>query len=145
MKKIVLITLMLLMITFSLSGCGKKTEDKMQADNKVATTDERPEQVTDVPEETQAPTNSDASEGKGGGNEFDNSDEKNNVETISILVSESEYIYENKPIELETFISIIKGFEGDVIVEITDNDATHKAYDNLIDELVELEVAYIEE
>lgn len=53
--------------------------------------------------------------------------------------------FENAPITLEEIESMLEGAEGELVVDITDNNATHKAYDKLVDKLTDLEITFIEE
>lgn len=61
------------------------------------------------------------------------------------MVSKDEYFFENAPITLEEIESMLEGAEGELVVDITDNNATHKAYDKLVDKLTDLEITFIEE
>ena len=77
--------------------------------------------------------------------EFVNEGESVEIKTIAILVSKDEYFFENAPITLEEIESMLEGAEGELVVDITDNNATHKAYDKLVDKLTDLEITFIEE
>jgi len=66
------------------------------------------------------------------------------VNRIAILVSGSEYFYENAPITLDDTVSMINSYSGELVVEVTDNNATYRAYHNLLGELDELRVPVTE-
>ena len=85
----------------------------------------------------------DKPETDGGGNKYYNESERQIIE-IEVLVSEAEYICNNKPITLEELLKKIKESKADVIVKISDHNATYKAYNSLIDLLVENGISYLE-
>ena len=60
-------------------------------------------------------------------------DSEGAVEKITVV--ENEYFHDNERISLEEFLSEIKGSAEDLIVEITDDNASLDAYENLTDEL----------
>lgn len=64
--------------------------------------------------------------------------------TIAVSVVESSYFYQNKKITLDDFLAEMKEFDEDVIVEITDDNASLKAYNKLIDALEEIAITYTE-
>ncbi len=82
-------------------------------------------------------------EGEGGGDEGTNQEE--GKETIlSILVAEDSYRYENQTYDFDGIVALLDTITGKVIVELNDEDATHNAYQRLIDKLTELEISYVE-
>lgn len=99
--------------------------------------------TTEVQEEI---PDTDVSQGDGGGNEFKNESKNESMDAeiteIRILVDEDEYFYDNAPVELEEIVNIIQEIKGDVTVFITDNDATYKTYNKLIEELEAMEIDY---
>ena len=75
-------------------------------------------------------------------------EEKKDIEVLervilAITVVGNDYFYNNERVLLENFIVIIKGVEGKVIVEVKDDNASLKAYNNLLDELDEMNIEYI--
>lgn len=74
-----------------------------------------------------------------------NTEEDNNKGAIiKVSVVGNEYFYENERISLDGFISKVKEIEGDLVVEVKDDKASLKAYNNLIDRLEELKVSIVE-
>lgn len=53
-------------------------------------------------------------------------------------------IYENHSIELDALVKEITTIEGKVIINITDENATQKAYQELINELDKIHIEYSE-
>ena len=66
------------------------------------------------------------------------------VVVIEITISEDKYIYENHSIELDELVKEITTIEGKVIINITDENATQKAYQELINELDKIHIEYSE-
>ena len=66
------------------------------------------------------------------------------VVVIEITISEDKYIYENHSIELDALVKEITTIEGKVIINITDENATQKAYQELINELDKIHIEYSE-
>ena len=82
--------------------------------------------------------------------EVQSNEEKDNIEMtgeeetiIKISVIGNEYYFENERILLDDFISKIEN-EEDIIVEIKDDKASLKAYNNLINRLDDLDIPYKE-
>lgn len=75
-------------------------------------------------------------------NEEDN--RENEEKNIKISVVENEYFYENERISLEDFISTIEGLEGNINVEVKDDNASLNAYKKLIKGLEDLKITYTE-
>lgn len=126
---------------FLISGCASKTTDESSQDvntttKTVQTTDETMSQE-DL-REIDEPSGDD----EGGGNPNVNDSEI--VYEFEILVSEKEYYYQNAPIKLDDFISLIEKTDGKVIVYISDNNASRKIYKNLTDKLKEKEIQFEE-
>ena len=61
-----------------------------------------------------------------------------------MTVHEKEYIYENTTMSLDDLINKLMNIEGDIIVEIKDENATLKAYNKLIDALEDKKIEYKE-
>ncbi len=76
-----------------------------------------------------------------GGNEFDQSEEAQ-LKIFSVVVKEDKYYCDNKAMEYDALITYLKGQEGNITVKISEENATHNAYETLIKELEELEIAY---
>lgn len=124
-----------------LLGCEKENEEGIDAKVNIVL-DESMIRVEEV-HNTEIPECS-APQGDGGGNKYVNEGEAVDVKTISILVSENEYFCENAPIEFEEILILLEQMDEEVVVEVTDNKATYKAYDKLLDKLEELEVSVVE-
>lgn len=145
-RKFILV-LMLLFLMTALAGCKNSNENTDSSMENVGTemTDETDQQtpsqkdqeVKDVPVSTSSPEND------GGGNEFKN-DSEEVVKTISVLVSKEDFYYENARIDFDELMKVIEKVEGKLIVEVTDDSATYKAYNKLIEKLTEMEIEYIE-
>lgn len=145
MRKIIVVMAIVALSALTLVGCKKEKEEDVKSETVTEVSasmeiqDGTVENSTEISDETTAP------EGEGGGNEFLNDGETVKAKTVAILVSKDEYFYENAPITLEEIASMLEDVEGELVVEITDNNATHKAYDKLVDKLTELEVTFVEQ
>ena len=136
-------------------GCGCAQEETKQntptnvvvttpADQQTVPEDQIPVDqptTTDPADATEKPTGT--TEGEGGGNEYKN-DSETIVYEFDVLISESEYIYENSPISLDDLIKTIQDTEGDKLVVITENNASQNAFEALTDKLNELEIPFEE-
>lgn len=71
-------------------------------------------------------------------------DKKENATVLKVTVSGSDYYYDNEKISFDDLIKEIESEEGDIIVEITDEDAGRNAYQKLIDKLDDLYIDYRE-
>ena len=76
--------------------------------------------------------------------EEQNQDEVEQKTILAITVVENEYFYNNERIALEDFIAVVQEMEGNVVVEIKDDNASLRAYQTLLDRLEEMELGYIE-
>lgn len=63
---------------------------------------------------------------------------------LEVSVVKSEYFFENRSIDLNALLDEIKKTEGNLLVEITDDKAALRAYNQLIDALEDLSVPYEE-
>lgn len=63
---------------------------------------------------------------------------------LAINVVGNDYFYNNERIALEDFMVIVKEVEGKLIVEVKDDNASLKAYNNLLDELDSVNIDYVE-
>ena len=52
---------------------------------------------------------------------------------IKVSVVGNEYFYENERVSLDDFISKLEKLEGEVVVEVKDDKASLRAYNNLIE------------
>lgn len=68
----------------------------------------------------------------------------NNKLVVAVSVVENDYFYQNKKTTLEDFVSELEALEEDFVVEVTDDNASLKAYKNLTDKLDELHYTYVE-
>lgn len=64
--------------------------------------------------------------------------------TIAVSVFESDYFYQNKKISLDDFIKELESIEENFVVEVTDDNASLKAYNKLIDALEDRRISYTE-
>lgn len=135
LRKVFILLLVVIMNLVVLSGCNKEKNIPDKTNETVIEDDEN--------SKTQVADERTKSQGDGGGNKYKNENSQDNT-TISILVSEDDYFYENASIEFEDIIKMVKEFEGNLTVEISDDEATHKAYSRLIEKLEELEVPIVE-
>lgn len=71
--------------------------------------------------------------------------QEDNCEAIEVSVVAKDYFFENERISLDDLISTIVNTDGEFVVEVTDDNASLKAYKKLIDALDDLEISYIEE
>ena len=63
---------------------------------------------------------------------------------IKVSVAGNEYFYENERVSLDDFISKLEKLEGEVVVEVKDDKASLRAYNNLIEKLEELKISFTE-
>ena len=145
MRKVIVVMALVVLSALTLVGCKKNKEEDGKTDTMTEVSDSMEKQDDTVVTSTEASVETTAPEGEGGGNEFVNEGESVEIKTIAILVSKDEYFFENAPITLEEIESMLEGAEGELVVDITDNNATHKAYDKLVDKLTDLEITFIEE
>ncbi|MGI6248481.1 MAG: hypothetical protein ACOYJX_03640 [Acutalibacteraceae bacterium] len=106
--------------------------------------------------------------GKGGGGNFGKGENTSNITTsleennpteehskshdnttsgatiLRISVIENDYFYENERISLEGFIKILQGIQEEIIVEIKDDNASLKAYNNLLSKLDEINIPFVD-
>ena len=62
-----------------------------------------------------------------------------------ITVSDNDYFYENERISLNDFIDMIVQADDEMIVEIKDDHASKRAYDELLDKLTEKKIKCIQD
>ena len=76
--------------------------------------------------------------------EVEQDDVENDSEDTIIKVSVvgNEYFYENERVSLDDFISKLEKLEGEVVVEVKDDKASLRAYNNLIEKLEELKISF---
>lgn len=63
---------------------------------------------------------------------------------LAINVVGNDYFYNNERISLEDFMAISKDAEGKLVVEVKDDNASLKAYNNLLDGLDAVNIEYVE-
>lgn len=63
---------------------------------------------------------------------------------LAINVVGNDYFYNNERISLEDFMVISKDAEGKLVVEVKDDNASLKAYNNLLDGLDAVNIEYVE-
>jgi len=152
---ILLLGLVVIFVIFT--GCQKDNEtilDKAQAqvtesqqntDKSIpenANTEEISDDTSPIEESVPA-EDTDKPEGDGGGNEYNNDSEAKIIK-YEILVNKDTYIYDNGVIVLKDFIDIITDGEDEILVIVTEDNATQNAYSELIDELKELNIPFEE-
>lgn len=137
--------------TLMFAGCKKESDEGVLSVGETdvsadgipeGTVEEKEGTITEGQQSIQNQESQAATETDGGGNEF--SAEKEEVTKISVLVNKEEYICDNTPMELDEIISKVQEVKGKLIVEVSDNNATLKAYNKLVDQLAELEISVIE-
>ena len=155
--RIVLLVISCLLLS---SGCGAKKDEPDQSKAEISEEEVVQEDVTTASSEEQSTDNKTEDQSNGQVNEETDADNKdlpgpggnpyvNDTETnlfeFEILVSEGEYIYQNSVVELESFIEVIEQTNGDISVIITENNATQRAYSELVKELQKLGVSIVEQ
>ena len=135
MRKKIISLLLCVIAIFSLVGCKKEDKENEVLSNVESVIENSSERVTEIPEPTKT-------QDDGGGEEFvnDEGEKKEEVKIISILVSSDDYYIDNAPIEFDDIITMIENVEGELIVEIIDNMATHKAYNRLVEKIELMEI-----
>ncbi|MBQ7007760.1 MAG: hypothetical protein IJN05_00960 [Ruminococcus sp.] len=63
---------------------------------------------------------------------------------FAITVAENDYFYNNERVSLDAFLDIVNKAEKNLVVEIKDDNASLKAYNNLLDKLDQMNIDYIE-
>lgn len=63
---------------------------------------------------------------------------------IKVSVIGNAYFYENERISLDDFIAKVENANGDIVVEVKDDNASLKAYSSLIERLEKLKVPFTE-
>ena len=145
MRKLLIVAVIVSLSLFTLVGCNKDKDDNTNVKTDIVVDEDSIQAEMVQNTETTETAETTAPQGDGGGNEYVNEGEALEVKTISILVSEDDYFYENAPIEFDEIVVMLEQTDGKVVVEITDNKATHKAYNKLIERLEELEISVIEQ
>lgn len=64
---------------------------------------------------------------------------------IQVSVVKNEYFYENERVELDDLMEKITTLDEKPVVQITDDDASLKAYNKLLDKLDGMDIPYVEE
>lgn len=76
--------------------------------------------------------------------ELDDAENDSEDTIIKVSVVGNEYFNENERVSLDVFISKLEELEGEIVVEIKDDKASLRAYNNLIEELEELKIPFTE-
>lgn len=63
---------------------------------------------------------------------------------LAITVVGNDYFYNNERVFLGDFLAIVDEVEGKLVVEVKDDNASFKAYNNLLDALDEINIDYVE-
>ena len=134
------------MISLCVMGCGEDDSDTVKYGSystPYTASEERSSVEDEETAQQQIDTDNYANDpdSDGGGNAYNSSDEEENYE-FDILVDKDEYIYNNKPIDLDDLISAIDERKGEKIVFITGKEATLNAYNALINKLTEKEIPF---
>ena len=145
MRKLLTVAVIVSLSLFTLVGCNKDEDDNTNVKRDIVVDEDSIQAEMVQNTETTETAETTEPQGDGGGNEYVNEGETLEVKTISILVSEDDYFYENAPIEFDEIVGMLEYTGGEVVVEITDNKATHKAYNKLVEKLEELEISVIEQ
>ena len=64
---------------------------------------------------------------------------------VNVSVVNNDYFYDNERISLDDFLIILHGIESDLVVQVRDDNASLRAYDELINKLQEEKIRYVEE
>lgn len=96
------------------------------------------ESVADSQSTTQSVAQSTAEE------TFDSTEKSDRQNVIAVTVAENEYLLDNQRVGLQEIETAIMEHEQEVIVKITDDNASRKAYRELVDLLDHLDVPYTE-
>lgn len=147
-RKIPLFSNMFLMI-FLLSGfvmgCGSKedlSETSSISEQRIIT-QEQVDTSNDDGKSRESINQEDNTEDEGGGNSYD-IDRKDAIYRFDVLVIENEYYYQNRQIIIDELIALIKEVSGEKIVVISDNNASKKAFNKLIERLKKEDIPYEE-
>ena len=73
-----------------------------------------------------------------------NKTEKKDKTILEVTVVKKEYLYKNKRIELDELIEVLTNMDSEVVVMITDDNASLRAYKKLTNKLDELSIPYSE-
>jgi len=63
---------------------------------------------------------------------------------IKVNVVGNDYFYDNERKEVDDIVSLVETIDGDVVVEIFDDNASLRAYNGLIERLEEEHISYVE-
>ena len=131
MKKLlgILIAIIIVIVIFALLGNGLGFGFGKGDGSGEGTRDNNTSTVSDATEDNETkPTTEDV----------------NKAATIAVTVFENDYIYQNKKTSLDDFIKELKVIDYAFVVEVTDDNASLKAYNNLIEALEEESIEYTE-
>lgn len=131
MKKLlgILIAIIIVIVIFTLLGNGLGFGKGKGDGSGEGTRDNNTSTVSDATEDNETkPTTEDVDK----------------AATIAVTVFENDYIYQNKKTSLNDFIKELKVIDYAFVVEVTDDNASLKAYNNLIEALEEESIEYTE-
>lgn len=114
------------------NGFGKKSANNLAA---VSTVENIENVESDIADTNKA--ESDEQENK-------NIPDDKDSNIIEVSVVEDEYFYENKRMEIDELLESINTIGKDVVVRVTDDNATLKAYNKLLEKLEEASIPYME-
>lgn len=137
---VALVVTVIVLICFGIGGGfgGGTGSGEGAGNSKVKVSDEN-STVTEVVEEV-TPTSElidESSEMQDGEDVFEGA-------VLAINVVGNDYFYNNERITLEDFMTIAKEVEGKLVVEVKDDNASLKAYNNLLDELDAVNIDHVE-
>lgn len=73
------------------------------------------------------------------------SEDSNKGAVMKVSVVGNDYFYNNERISLDDFVSKVKEISGDVSVEVKDDGASLRAYNDIINRLKDLHISITEE
>lgn len=131
-----LVVAVVVLICFGIGGGAGSGEgsgnSKVMVSDENSTAKEVVEEVTSTSEPIE-----ETSEVQDGEDVFDGA-------VLAINVVGNDYFYNNERISLEDFMAIAKDAEGKLVVEVKDDNASLKAYNNLLDGLDAVNIEYVE-
>ena len=120
------------------AGEGEGDGNTKVVTNQTSSSNEENDTVVPVEEKEEEEKEETEEQNKGATDTFEGA-------VIKISVVESEYFYDNERITLDDFMIILHGIESDLVVEVKDDNASLRAYNELIERLEEEKIRYVEE
>lgn len=147
MNKKTALTALILCAGLALTACTAENNplsSLFENEQSTTTTSDGSEITTDAPIEPETTTTTTADE-----TTDSNSDASGGNPDISdyieVTVSEDKYFYENHEISFDDLMKVFDELEENTAVKISDENATLKAYESLINALEEREILIVEE